>query len=143
MHEIFREGWQWAIEQMIKFWWRFDHGSGYGSGSVSRPTLVRRALAEVCTVPVLLVKSSYHVVIDVVCKFGHVRDGQCPIHWLIGRVAYCGKNDATCRSRGTGCAVNARCRGGFRQSAAEKAKFRYAIVVADRSEAGRRPASSC
>ena len=87
MHEIFREGWQWAIEQMIKFWWRFDHGSGYGSGSVSRPTLVRRALAEVCTVPVLLVKSSYHVVIDVVCKFGHVRDGQCPIHWLIGRVA--------------------------------------------------------
>jgi len=22
LHEIFREGWQWAIEQMIKFWWR-------------------------------------------------------------------------------------------------------------------------
>jgi len=29
LHEIFSEGWQWAIEQMIKFsWW-----SGYGSGS--------------------------------------------------------------------------------------------------------------
>ena len=22
LHEIFREGWQWANEQMIKFWWR-------------------------------------------------------------------------------------------------------------------------
>jgi len=22
LHEIFREGWPWAIEQMIKFWWR-------------------------------------------------------------------------------------------------------------------------
>jgi len=22
LHEIFREGWQWAIEQMIKFWWQ-------------------------------------------------------------------------------------------------------------------------
>ena len=28
LHEIFREGWQWADEQTIKFWWR----SGYGSG---------------------------------------------------------------------------------------------------------------
>jgi len=28
LHEIFREGWQWATEQMIKFWWRSDHGSG-------------------------------------------------------------------------------------------------------------------
>jgi len=37
-----REGWQWANEQMFKFWWR--------SGSVSR-----RPLAEICTVPVLLV----------------------------------------------------------------------------------------
>ena len=44
------EGWQWLIEQMIKFWWR--------SGSQIRigiTTLVRRVLAEVCTVPVLLV----------------------------------------------------------------------------------------
>jgi len=35
LHDIFREGWQWAIEQMIKFWWR--------SGSRIRiATLVRR-----------------------------------------------------------------------------------------------------
>ena len=48
LHEIFTEGWQWANEQMIKFWWR--------SGSRIRiATLVRRALAEVCTVPALLV----------------------------------------------------------------------------------------
>jgi len=50
LHEKFREGWQWASEQMIKFWWH--------SGSRIRiriATLVRRALAEVCTVPVLLV----------------------------------------------------------------------------------------
>jgi len=42
---------QWT---MIKFWWRSGHGSG--SRSVIRiATVVRRALAEVCTVPVLLV----------------------------------------------------------------------------------------
>jgi len=53
--DIFRKCWQWANSQTIKFWWR----------SGSRPdadqiriririaTLVRRALAEVCTVPVL------------------------------------------------------------------------------------------
>ena len=46
LHEIFREGWQCTNEQMIKFWWRS------GSRIV---TLVRHALAEVCTVPVLLV----------------------------------------------------------------------------------------
>jgi len=46
LHEILREGWQWDNEQMIKFWWR----------SRSRIRIrVRRALAEVCTVPVLLV----------------------------------------------------------------------------------------
>jgi len=22
LHEIFRKGWQWANEQMMKFWWR-------------------------------------------------------------------------------------------------------------------------
>jgi len=49
LHEIFREGWQWAGEQMVKFWWR--------SGSQIRiwiriTTLVRHAVAEV---PVLLV----------------------------------------------------------------------------------------
>ena len=41
LHEIFRESWQWANEQMIKVWWR--------SGSRVRiririATLVRRAL---------------------------------------------------------------------------------------------------
>jgi len=50
----FREHWQWTIEQMIKFWWR--------SGSQTRiriATLVRRALAKVCTVRVLLVLTSH------------------------------------------------------------------------------------
>ena len=50
LHEIFREGRQWANEQMIEFWWR--------SRSRIRShiaTLVRRALAEVYTVPVCLV----------------------------------------------------------------------------------------
>jgi len=37
-----------ASEQMIKFWWR--SGSG-----INIMTLLRRALVEVCTVPVLLV----------------------------------------------------------------------------------------
>jgi len=41
-------GWQCASEQMIKLWWQ--------SGSLIRiTTLIRRALAEVCTVPVLIV----------------------------------------------------------------------------------------
>jgi len=42
LHEVFREGWQWATEQSLTF------------GGDPDPTLVRRALAEVCTVPVLL-----------------------------------------------------------------------------------------
>jgi len=29
LHEIFRECWQWANEQMIKFWWRSGSPSGY------------------------------------------------------------------------------------------------------------------
>jgi len=29
LHEIFRKGWQWANEQMIKFWWRSRSPSGY------------------------------------------------------------------------------------------------------------------
>ena len=28
LHEIFRKGWQWANEQMIKFWWQSKYGSG-------------------------------------------------------------------------------------------------------------------
>jgi len=75
LYKIFREGWQWANEQMIKFWWRSGSPSGSGivfqirhcweirkvvnghSFTLSRPTaaLVIRALAEVCTVPMLLV----------------------------------------------------------------------------------------
>jgi len=49
LHEIFREGWQLANQQMINF--DGDPNQGSGSGSVSQHC----ALAEVCTVPVLLV----------------------------------------------------------------------------------------
>jgi len=35
LREIFREVWQWAVEQMIKFWWQSGHRFGYGSGSIS------------------------------------------------------------------------------------------------------------
>jgi len=50
LHEIFREGWQWANEQMIKFWWQSIELILQMAGLISR-----HALAEVCTVPVLLV----------------------------------------------------------------------------------------
>jgi len=53
-HEIFREGWQWTNKQTAKFWWR----SGLRIRIRIRiriATLIKRALAEVCTVPVLLV----------------------------------------------------------------------------------------
>jgi len=65
LHEIFRKGRQWANEQKIKFWCR--SGSGIRIQIPIRirirririririATLVRRALAEVCTVPVFLV----------------------------------------------------------------------------------------
>jgi len=56
LHEIFGEGWQWAKEQMIKFWWRSQTHSSVGGTDIV--TLVRRALTEVCTVPVLLVVST-------------------------------------------------------------------------------------
>jgi len=29
LHESFREGWQWASEQLIKFWWLSGSPSGY------------------------------------------------------------------------------------------------------------------
>jgi len=29
VHEIFGKGWQWASEQMIKFWWQSRSLSGY------------------------------------------------------------------------------------------------------------------
>ena len=49
LHEIFREGWQWASEQTAKFWWR--SGSGIRI-RIRIATLVRRTLAEVYSVPV-------------------------------------------------------------------------------------------
>ena len=56
LHEIFRESWQWANEQMAKFWWR--------SGSRIRiririATVVRHALTEVFIVPVVLVNNDF------------------------------------------------------------------------------------
>ena len=72
LHEIFREGWLWPIEQMIKFRWRSGSSSPYrDSVPNSRGkwltdinlllilicqmgALVKRALAEVCTAAVLL-----------------------------------------------------------------------------------------
>jgi len=57
LHEIFREGWQWVSEQKIKFWWQ----SGLWIRILIRiriATLVRSALVEICTVPVLLVLTS-------------------------------------------------------------------------------------
>jgi len=33
MHEVFREGWQWANEQMIKVWWRSESRIRIESGS--------------------------------------------------------------------------------------------------------------
>jgi len=48
LRKIIREGWQWASEQVIKFWWR--SGSG-----ICIAALVRRSLVDVCTVTVLLV----------------------------------------------------------------------------------------
>ena len=53
LHEIFREGWQWANKQMVKF--RRRSLTDLPDGTTDIATLVRRALAEVCTVPVLLV----------------------------------------------------------------------------------------
>jgi len=87
LHEIFREGWQWASEQPVKFWWRSRSPSEYsdcfpdsslladtevvsadctawpcngghalaGVAIATMTSLRHRPLAEVCTVPVLLV----------------------------------------------------------------------------------------
>jgi len=61
MHEIFREGWQWANEQMVKFrWWS-------GSGIRIRITDQDRHTGKTCTgwgivtVPVLLHRVSKNV----------------------------------------------------------------------------------
>jgi len=56
LQELFKEGWQGPMKKTIKFWWR--------SGSRIRiATLVRRALAEVCTVPVLLVMHVFDLIL--------------------------------------------------------------------------------
>jgi len=56
LHEIFTEGWQWTSEKKINFCWQ--SGSGIRVRiriNVRIGRLVRHALAEVCTVSVLLV----------------------------------------------------------------------------------------
>ena len=53
LREIFREDWQRVNEQMVKF--RCLSRTDSPDGVTDIATLVRRALAEVCTVPVLLV----------------------------------------------------------------------------------------
>ena len=55
LHDIFSEGWQWASEQMIKFCWQSGSGIWIRIWIWMRirilvATLVRCALAEVCTV---------------------------------------------------------------------------------------------
>jgi len=75
LHEIFRKGWQWAIEEIVKFcgdpdhrldarivfrirpYWEIRKVVNGHSFILIRQTaaLVRRALAEVCTVPVPVV----------------------------------------------------------------------------------------
>jgi len=79
LHEIFREGCQWANEQIIKFRWRSGSPSRYricfpassllGDTKVFMKVLVilirqmvavvRRSLTEVYTVPVLLVLTDF------------------------------------------------------------------------------------
>jgi len=53
LHGILTEGWPWASEQMVKFLWQSP--TNLPDGGTDIATLVRRALAEVCTVRVLLV----------------------------------------------------------------------------------------
>ena len=53
LREIWKEGCQWSSQQKVRFWWRSRTDSPDGGTDIA--TLVRRALAEVCTVPVLLV----------------------------------------------------------------------------------------
>ena len=59
LHEIFREGWQWASELRIKFWCR---SRSWIRIRIRIATLVRCALADVCAVPVLLVQNVIFVV---------------------------------------------------------------------------------
>jgi len=59
LHEIYKEGWQWASEQMVKFLWQSGSRIWIRIGIV---TLIRHALVEVCTVPVLLVNNNVIIV---------------------------------------------------------------------------------
>jgi len=64
LHEIFRNGWQWANEQMIKFRW--PSLTDLLDGRTDIATLVRRALAAVRTVSlsVLLILRNVTTVVD-------------------------------------------------------------------------------
>ena len=90
LHQIFREDWQWANEQMVRFWWRIGSPSGYrdcfpdssllgdtesginrlhcmtlqcwaGTAIATMTSLRHRPLAEVCTIPVLLVCNVFEI----------------------------------------------------------------------------------
>ena len=52
LHEIFWQGWQWTSEQTVKFW---RQSRSWIRIRIHIVTMVRRALAEVWSVPVLLV----------------------------------------------------------------------------------------
>ena len=65
LHEIFREGWQWANEQMIKFWWQSRSGIWIRIRIwiwiwIRIVTLVTHALVEVCTVVTPFPSNRHH-----------------------------------------------------------------------------------
>jgi len=82
-HEIVSEDWQWTNEQMIKFWWR--SGSGIRIRiRLQIVTLVRHALAEVCTLPVLLVLYCFNSAFCLctkchACRFEEQLDAALPV----------------------------------------------------------------
>ena len=53
LHEIFKKSWQWANEQTVTFWLRSESRIRIWI-RIRIATLVKRAMAEACTVPVLL-----------------------------------------------------------------------------------------
>ena len=64
LHEIFREGCQWTSDQTIKFWLRSESRIRIRI-QIRIATLVRRALAEVCVVPLLVVVQEFsHQILD-------------------------------------------------------------------------------
>jgi len=48
LHEIFREDWQWANEQLIKFWWQSGSLTGHRDcfPDLSQPTALRNAAVQ-------------------------------------------------------------------------------------------------